>query len=74
MVFRGSRTDRPEWYCCPLSSGIQGIFPGILSGIEGLKQRQALNGIVALFPQSSDGMQGLFLGILSGIQGLFLGF
>ena len=42
-----------------ISSGIQGLFPEILSAIQGLLQRQAVNGTVALFPQSSAGMQAL---------------
>ena len=49
-----------EWYCGPLS----GISSGILFPvIQGLLQRQALNSVVSLLPQSSAGMQGVFLGI-----------
>ena len=53
------------------------LFPGILSGIQGLKQRQALNGIVAplngisgtLAETGPEWYYGPFSGISSGIQG-----
>ena len=62
-----------EWYCGPLSgvpSGIEVLFPGIWSGIRGLLQRQALNGIVALLLGFWVVFKALFPGIQSGIQGL----
>ena len=42
----------------------------VLSGIQGLKQRQALNGIVALFLGFQVVFRASFLGILGGIHGL----